>query len=91
MSQSRRTFLAAAGSAGAALMLTEWAQVEEALAHAAQAVRQVPRPNFTILSATDAATLEAVAERILPATETPGATDLGVIHFADRAFGTFFK
>lgn len=33
----------------------------------------------------EARVLEAIAERIIPATDTPGAKDLGVVHFIDRA------
>lgn len=89
MAHSRRSFLAVTGGLGAAALVADWSRVEAALAEAAQAAAQSPPPPFTTLTAAQAITLEAMAERILPATETPGAKGLGVIHFLDRALGGF--
>ncbi|HEX4933657.1 MAG TPA: gluconate 2-dehydrogenase subunit 3 family protein [Gemmatimonadaceae bacterium] len=87
MIPSRRTFLARAAGAGVAWLALDWATVSEALAHAAHAVAQSPPPPFRTLTADEAAELSAVAARILPTTDTPGATEAGVIHFIDRALG----
>lgn len=38
-----------------------------------------------IFTAGQARQLDAITERIIPRTETPGAHDLGIIHFIDRA------
>jgi hypothetical protein len=43
----------------------------------------------TFLTASRRATLTAAAERILPKTDTPGATDVGVPAFIDRFYGEF--
>jgi gluconate 2-dehydrogenase gamma chain len=43
---------------------------------------------FTTLSAADAREFEAIAARIIPATDTPGAREAGVVWFMDKAFGT---
>ena len=40
---------------------------------------------FRVLSQAEAVELEAIAARIIPATDTPGAREAGVIHFIDRA------
>ena len=87
MTISRRVFLAGAAGVGAGWLLLDWAQVDAALAHAAHAVQQRPAPPFTHLAPDEAAELAAVAARILPTTDTPGATEAGVIYFIDRALG----
>ena len=85
---TRRMFLErSAGAAGAA-----WAKVAlpslAAISQAACTAREEAQP-FTVLGAEEAAEFAAVAERIIPATDTPGATDAGVIYFMDQSFGTF--
>jgi len=45
----------------------------------------------TYLSAAQGAALSAVAERILPKTDTPGAIDVGVPAFIDRFYGEFMN
>lgn len=44
---------------------------------------------FSNLGAAEARELIAIAEAIIPATDTPGATDVGVIYFIDEALGSF--
>lgn len=46
-------------------------------------------PQLQALSATQFATLTAVAERILPRTDTPGATDVRVAEFIDRMLAAY--
>jgi gluconate 2-dehydrogenase gamma chain len=41
---------------------------------------------FGALSDSEAATISAIAARLIPTTDTPGASEAGVIHFIDRAF-----
>ncbi|MFQ6006607.1 MAG: gluconate 2-dehydrogenase subunit 3 family protein [Woeseia sp.] len=41
-----------------------------------------------MLSPTEAREFDAIAARILPTTDTPGAREAGVIYFMDKAFGT---
>ena len=86
---SRRAFLTAAGSVAAAYAITDFAGLDLALAHAASAALQTPAPTFKVLSAAEAKDLEAIAMRIMPSDGTPGAKEAGVIHFMDRAFGSF--
>ncbi|MGH7542241.1 MAG: gluconate 2-dehydrogenase subunit 3 family protein, partial [Gemmatimonadota bacterium] len=44
---------------------------------------------FVALTPEEARELEAVAARIFPTDDTPGAREAGVIHFIDRAFDAF--
>ncbi|HEV8363474.1 MAG TPA: gluconate 2-dehydrogenase subunit 3 family protein [Gemmatimonadaceae bacterium] len=88
---SRRDFVSALAGVGAAWIVSDWMAVESALAHATQAVAQQPPPAFAVLSADEAADIEAMAERIMPSDETPGAKEAGVIYFIDRSLQTFNK
>lgn len=44
---------------------------------------------FSILDNAEAREFAAISARILPTTDTPGATEAGVIHFVDQALGDF--
>lgn len=46
---------------------------------------------FVTLGVAEAADLAAIAARILPTTDTPGASEAGVIYFIDRALGAEMK
>ncbi|MBC7896089.1 MAG: gluconate 2-dehydrogenase subunit 3 family protein [Cytophagaceae bacterium] len=91
MSSTRRTFITSAAGLGAAWLATDWALVDDALAHAAKAVAQQPAPSFTTLTAAEAREVDAMAQRILPTTNTPGAKEAGVIYFIDKAMASFEK
>jgi gluconate 2-dehydrogenase gamma chain len=82
---TRRLFLQ--GSAGAALMRTGTAGLL-AIAESACTARDEASA-FETLSAAEAREFEAIAARILPTTDTPGAREAGVIWFMDKAFGSF--
>jgi gluconate 2-dehydrogenase gamma chain len=87
-SLSRRLFLQGTGS------LAGWSAVRLsvpgvlALAEAATAARDEGAA-FEILSASEAMEFDAIAARILPTTETPGAREAGVIYFMDKALASF--
>jgi gluconate 2-dehydrogenase gamma chain len=87
---SRREFFSAAGTTLAAAW---WAAnlpgIRAAADHAARAVRE-GRLAFETLAPDDAADLAALAEQIFPSDPgSPGAREAGVIHFIDRALGSF--
>lgn len=52
-------------------------------------VSNAPYSKYQFFSESEANLLTAVCERIIPSDDTPGATDLGVIHFIDRNLLTY--
>jgi hypothetical protein len=82
---SRRDFMHTAAGLAAAQFLSVGAPALASVAHAASAARDESLA-FLSLNADDAADLAAIAARIIPTTDTPGATEAGVIHFMDQAF-----
>jgi len=85
---SRRSFLQSGASlAGSSLLRFSFPGLA-ALAQVA-AAQAATGSEFSILGAEEAAEFEAIAARILPKTDTPGAREAGVIHFFDQSFGTF--
>ena len=85
---SRRTFLRASGGAVGGAWLALQLPGLVALAEAATAAREAGAA-FLHLSPREAAGLEAIAARIIPTDETPGAREAGVIHFIDQSLGGF--
>jgi Gluconate 2-dehydrogenase subunit 3 len=57
--------------------------------HAAHARQADTPPQLEVLSADQAAEVDAVASRIIPGDDSPGAHEAGVIYFIDRALSTF--
>lgn len=82
---SRRQFLKSAGAMASAHYLRALAPAAATIAQAACSARDEGRP-FTALSEGEAADFAAIASRIVPTTDTPGATEAGVIWFIDKAF-----
>jgi gluconate 2-dehydrogenase gamma chain len=87
---SRRTFMAASGALAGTSAVRASATGILAVAAAACTARDQGAP-FEILSDAEARELEAIAARILPTTDTPGAHEAGVIWFIDRSFGSIFE
>jgi gluconate 2-dehydrogenase gamma chain len=85
---SRRDFLAlSASTAGGAWLVRLAPLIAAAQACAADARRDgLPFVTFTEREGAD---FDALAGRIIPADETPGAREAGAVHFADRALGSF--
>lgn len=85
---TRRNFL----QNGVALAGGSWLRFSApglaALAQAACSAKEEAR-EFTVLSQAEALEFEAIAARILPTTDSPGAREAGVIWFFDQTFGTF--
>jgi gluconate 2-dehydrogenase gamma chain len=86
----RRTFLTrTAAGLSAAWMTSQWPAMVSAATHAHAAVASPTPPKFEFFKAEEAAEVEAIASRIIPSDETPGAKEAGVIYFIDRALVTF--
>lgn len=87
----RRSFLLTGmRGATAAWAALHWPAIASAAEHSAHMRASDTPGTLEILSPEDAAEIEAVASRIIPADDgTPGARETGVIYFIDRALGTF--
>jgi gluconate 2-dehydrogenase gamma chain len=87
---SRRGFLLSSlRGAGGAWASLHWPAILAAAEHAAHARNAVPPAKLEVLSAEQAAEIEAAASRIIPSDDSPGAREAGVIYFIDRALATF--
>ena len=86
-SLSRRALLGAVGAAGAFVALTDVLPPGAGTAEA-QARRTPPREPLETLTEPEAATLEAIAARLIPSDATvPGAAEARAAHYIDRALG----
>lgn len=85
---TRRTFLQGSGTFVGSTMMRAAAPSLVAVSQAACTARDAGAAFENITSA-EAREFIAVAARILPTTDTPGATEAGAVYFADKAFGSF--
>ena len=86
---TRRLFLRGSGGVAGSLMMRAGLPAFVATTQAACSARDEAAP-FENLTADEAREIIAIAARILPTTDTPGATEAGAVYFFDKAFGTFF-
>ena len=85
---SRRDFLKHAfAMLGGAWLGSHSSSILAAVEHASQAAAQ--QLAYSQLSVAEAATLSAMADQIFPPDDTPGASELGAVHFMDAALGGF--
>jgi len=84
-SLSRRNFLQSTGTLTGAAYLRMLAPGIAAITQAACSAKDEGAA-FVILGPDEARDFAAIAARIIPTTDTPGATEAGVIHFIDKAF-----
>jgi gluconate 2-dehydrogenase gamma chain len=82
---SRRLFLKSGGNLAGAACLRLLSPALITISQAACSARDTSAP-YSVLAEDEAGDLAAIAARIIPTTDTPGATEAGVIHFIDRAF-----
>jgi hypothetical protein len=82
---SRRNFLQLAGALSTTSYLRLSAAAFATIAQSACSAEQKSIA-FLALDADEARDFTAIAARIIPTTDTPGATEAGVIHFFDNAF-----
>src|ERR1700758_5421104 len=66
-----------------------WPALLSASAYARQAAKSAVPPKFEFFTPQEAVEVEAIAARIIPTTDTPGAREAGVVYFVDRALVTF--
>jgi gluconate 2-dehydrogenase gamma chain len=85
----RRFLLTGLRGAGGAWASLHWPAIMAAAQHAAHMRQAVPPAKLEVLTAEQAAEIEAAASRIIPTDDTPGAREAGVIYFIDRALATF--
>jgi gluconate 2-dehydrogenase gamma chain len=87
---SRRRFLAH-GITGlsSTWIATHWPAVLAAADHAHRAAQSATPPKFEFFSSEQATEIDAIAARIIPTDEMPGAREAGVVYFIDRVLTTF--
>lgn len=86
--ESRRDFLKTTGSAfGVSLVALNMPLILSACHDARENMEN--GTGFKLLSSREAANLKAAVDQIIPADETPGASEIGVVHFIDAALGGF--
>jgi len=83
---SRRRFLASAGALTGTSMFRIGAPALAAITQAACTARDEGAA-FRTLGSAEAADFAAIAARIIPTTDTPGANEAGVIYFWDNVLG----
>lgn len=87
---ARRDFLLKMGGiAGTAWMSAQWPAMLAAAQHAHEAVTSRHAATFEVFTAEQAMEVEALASRIIPTDDLPGAREAGVVYFIDRALKTF--
>ena len=90
---TRRRFLAGSGSFAALVgspLMRAGVSGFAALSASACTARD-EGAEFEVLSQAEAREFEAIAVRILPTTDTPGAREAGVIWFMDQSYGSIMK
>ena len=85
---TRRLFLQGSGALVGSNMLRAAAPSFIAVVQAACSARD-EGAQFENLTDDEAREFVAIAARILPTTDTPGATEAGAVYFFDKAFGSF--
>jgi gluconate 2-dehydrogenase gamma chain len=89
-SLSRRNFLSRGSAAVSAIWLSaHWPAIVAAAEYARQAAKSSAPAKFQFFTPEEAAEIDAIAARIIPSGETPGAREAGVVFFVDRALTTF--
>jgi len=66
-----------------------WPAILAAARHAQHSSQLAAPPKFEYFTPEQAAEIDALAARIIPTDETPGAREAGVVFFVDRALQTF--
>jgi gluconate 2-dehydrogenase gamma chain len=89
---SRRSLLQAiAATLATAATPFSWAEIAQGMDEAPAAAQAGREAKISLLSAAEAADIEAVAAQIIPTDDSPGAREAGVVYFIDRALATFLS
>jgi gluconate 2-dehydrogenase gamma chain len=89
---SRRSLLEALVAALAAAAVPPGLTAIAQAAHDTQMAAPVTgEPALSFLTAAEAADIDAIAAQIIPADDTPGAREAGVVYFVDLALATFLS
>ena len=86
---TRRLFLQGSGTLAGSTLMRAGLPTFIAVSQAGCTAREEAAAYENISNA-EAREIIAVAARILPTTDTPGATEAGAVYFFDQAFGSFF-
>jgi len=87
---SRRLFLIHSVSCvSASWIATHWPAALAAAQHAHNSAHSAAPIRFEFFTPEMAAEVDAIAARIIPTNQTPGAREAGVVYFIDRALATF--
>jgi gluconate 2-dehydrogenase gamma chain len=88
---SRREFLrASGGTLGAAWLGLHWTEIRAASEHAHEVAAGRADHSFKVLTPAQARDVEAIAARIVPSGDTPGAREAGVVYFIDHVSAGIF-
>src|SRR5215470_7311208 len=91
-SVSRRHFLSRGVTGISAVWASaHWPALLTAATHAHQAAKSAAPPKFEFFSADEAKEIDAITSRIIPADDTPGAHEAGVVYFIDRTLASFAR
>jgi gluconate 2-dehydrogenase gamma chain len=86
---TRRMFMQGTGTLVGSVMMRAGVPAFIAVSQAACTAREEASV-FENLTSAEAREIIAIAARILPTTDTPGATEAGAVYFFDKAFSTIF-
>lgn len=91
-SRGRREFLGALSAGiGGAWLAAGWPAIASAGSYAARASSVPESAGLRALAPAEALEIDAMAARILPSDDGPGAREAGVVYFFDHALATFLK
>jgi len=88
---SRRSFLLASGGwLSGTWIASQWPAIAAAAHHAERMPAGVSPAHFEVLTAADAADVDAICAQIVPSGTTPGAREAHAVYFIDKSLSTFF-
>lgn len=86
---TRRMFMQGSGTLAGSIMMRAGLPTFVAVSQAACSAKEEVM-DYENLTTAEAREVIAIAARILPTTDTPGATEAGAVYFFDKAFSTYF-